>query len=81
MTTHALLRKSTVSGVRSWRFAEVDGRFMAISDRSERRYYPSRHALDRAISAWSGYGFEPFVHTEPVRRGARQMILDLAAVS
>ena len=33
--------------------------------------------MQRAIAKWRSYGYTDFMHTEPVRRGARQLILDL----
>ena len=82
MSTVALLRKSTDAGVRTWRFTESgDGQFMAISDRCQRRWYPSRRSLDLAIEGFRSYGFTDFHRTLPVRRGAKQLIMELAAVS
>ena len=83
MTTVALLRKQTSRGTSTWRFCQDDstGSCFAIDPRSRRRWFTDRRQLDRAITNWRGYGYTDLVHTEPVRRGARQLILDLAAVS
>ena len=82
MSTVALLRKAYGACVRTWRFTQSDdGQFMAISDRGERRWYPSRRSLDLAIEGFRGYGFTEFQHTLPVRRGAKQLVIELAAVS
>ena len=82
MTTVALLRKQTSRGYSTWRFCETPtGEFFAVDPRSRRRWFTDRCQLDRAITNWRGYGYTDFDHTPVVRRGARQLILDLAAVS
>jgi hypothetical protein len=82
MITVALLRKQTSRGTSTWRFCQdPSGSCFAIDPRSRRRSFADRVQLDRAITNWRGYGYMDLVHTEPVRRGARQLILDLAAVS
>ena len=79
MTTVALLRKQTSRGVSTWRFCEdPSGSCYAIDRRSRRRWFSDRRQMDRAITNWRGYGYTDFVHTEPVRRGAQQLLLQLA---
>ena len=82
MTRVAILRKATRSGFSTWRFfaSPTTGEFYAISNRSVRKWYSSMDALERAIYVWEGYGYQPFVHTEPVKRGAKQLIKEAAAV-
>ena len=82
MTTVALLRKQTSRGFSTWRFCEdPTGACFRISPRSERRYFSDRVHMNRAISTWRGYGYADHHHAPPVSRGARQLILELAAVS
>ena len=83
MTTIALLRKQTASGTSTWRFCtdSSTGSYFAIDPRSRRRSFRDFSQMSSAISNWRGYGYRDFDHTEPVRRGARQLIFDLAAVS
>ncbi len=80
MTTVALLRKQTTRGTSTWRFCQdPTGSCFAITPRSERRWFADRRQMDRAISNWRGYGYCNFDHTEPVKRGAKQMICQLAS--
>ena len=80
MTRIALLRKQTQRGFSTWRFCiHPSGEFFAVNNRGERRWFRDMQQMQRAIAKWRSYGYTDFVHTEPVRRGARQLILDLAA--
>ena len=79
MTRVALLRRPITRGISTWRFIEDAGTYLAVSNRGERKYFNDRPAMDRAIAKWRSYGYSDFQHTEPVRRGARQLILQLAA--
>ena len=81
MTRVALLRKQTQRGFSTWRFSVgPTGECVAVNNRGERRYFNDMRHMQRAIAKWRSYGYTDFVHTEPVRRGARQLILELAAV-
>ena len=75
----AILRRPITKGFSTWRFIEDAGSYLAVSNRGERKYFADRPAMDRAIAKWRSYGYSDFQHTEPVRRGARQLILQLAA--
>lgn len=81
MTRIALLRKQTQRGLSTWRFCTYpNGECFAVNNRGERRWFRGgMQQMQRAIDKWRSYGYTDFVHTEPVRRGARQLILDLAA--
>lgn len=82
MNTVALLRKQTQRGLSTWRFCTYPtGECCAINNRGERRWFRGgMQQMQRAITTWRGYGYSEFIRTEPVRRGARQLIIDLAAV-
>ncbi len=75
----AILRRPITKGFSTWRFLDDAGSCYAVSNRGERKYFTDRESMDRAITKWMSYGYQPFVHTEPVKRGAKQLILQLAA--
>ena len=75
----ALLRRPITKGFSTWRFLDDAGSCYAVSNRGERKYFTDRSSMDRAITKWESYGYQPFAHTEPVKRGAKQLILQLAA--
>ena len=75
----AILRRPITKGFSTWRFFDDAGSCYAVSNRGERKYFADRPAMDRAIAKWGTYGYTPFVHTVPVKRGAKQLILQLAA--
>ena len=75
----AILRRPITKGFSTWRFFDDAGSCYAVSNRGERKYFADRPAMDRAITKWGTYGYQPFVHTVPVKRGAKQLILQLAA--
>ena len=76
----AILRRPITKGFSTWRFLDDAGSCYAVSNRGERKYFADRRAMDRAIAKWRSYGYSDFQHTEPVRRGAKQLILQHAAV-
>ena len=82
MKTVVLLRKQTQRGLSTWRVCTYpNGVCWAINNRGERRWFRGgMQQMQRAITTWRGYGYSEFMHTEPIRRGARQLILELAAV-
>ena len=79
MTKVALLRRPITKGFSTWRFLQTDTECFAVSNRGERKYFTDRSSMDRAITKWMSYGYQPFLHTVPVKRGAKQLILEAAA--
>ena len=79
MTKVAILRRPITKGFSTWRFLDDAGSCYAVSNRGVRKYFADRPAMNRAIAKWESYGYLPFTHTEPVKRGAKQLILQLAA--
>ena len=58
MQTIALLRKAMPSGyVSTYRFSEVDGRFIAKSNSGKVRTYPDRNSLNYAIKGFTQLGY------------------------
>ena len=74
----AILRRPITKGFSTWRFFDDAGKCYAISNRGVRKTFTDRLSMNRAITKWESYGYQPFTHTEPVKRGAKQLILQLA---
>ena len=74
----AILRRPITKGFSTWRFFDDAGSCYAVSNRGERKYFTDRPSMNRAITKWESYGYQPFLHTLPVKRGAKQLIPQLA---
>ena len=81
MTPVIILRKQTKTGFSTWSFYEsITGNCYARGARlGQHKDFVNRAHMDQAIAKWRSYGFSDR-HVEPVKRGAKQLIIELAAV-